>query len=165
MEQEPEIQSKVPSEEHKPKELIASKAVIKLLKACCIEEILGKWQILKNRTATFKGIKFKIEPASNPSDVMIQFFNKDGKLQRPVRAKEQFMKFEAADFDEWVKLGKEIISREKETIDPVIYEKGCWEKILKIRARMSDAEKRFLEYKMTGFEQSKFYQSQPEWKE
>jgi len=159
----PEIQSKVPSDKPKFEIEKPSRAVMKLLKACLIVELIGKWQILKNRTASFNGLRFKIEPASRESEVMFHFFDKKGCLERPVRAREVLMDWEKKDPSSFIELGRDLVNRELETIEPVTYEKGSFQKILKIRDRLTKVEKRFLETKLTSFEQTMFYMKQPEW--
>ena len=160
---EPEVQSRVPSEDSGAKPVKLSKAVKKLLRACCIVELIGKWQILKNRVVTFGQLKFKIEPASSESDILLYFYNDKGNLETPERAVEHFAEWEIKFPQEFIALGKDIVSRELQQIEPVKYVKGSFAVIEKIRARMSEAEKRWLDRKMTALETSRFYQQQPEW--
>jgi len=157
------VVNKVPDEEPKPEPVKASKAVEKLLKACCIVELIDKWQFIKNRNATCCGKRFKIEPAFEKCDVQLWFYDDDGNLSRPVRAKEVFMDFEKKDKEDFIELGKDICNRAFETCEPLMYVKGSFDAITKIRARMSDTEKKWLNTKLTAFEQTKFYYSQPEW--
>lgn len=133
------------------------------MKACCIVELIGKWQFLKNRMATFREHEFKIEPASDEGDVLLYFYDDKGSLERPVQARTIFKAWESSFYDDFIELGKDLCSRELVTVNPVLYIKGSYEIVLKIRERMSSIEKKYLDNKLTAIEQTMFYQKQPEW--
>jgi len=136
----------------------------KLLAFLCISRIMDKWQTLKDKKAIFKDKQFKIEQAFWTNKIDLYFIEKDGKLSRPYSARQVFLHWQEKTEEDYEKFAKELMQKNKILIEPLEYKKGDSDKIIKIRAALSDVEKRWLDQRLIPIEQQIFYRKHELWK-
>lgn len=160
---EPEVVNRVPDEAPKPEVKKPSKDVFQLLKFLCIRELIGKWEVLKDKTANFGKLQFKIEQSLRPSEIEIYFMDATGKLSRAFRARELFMEWEEKHLFEFGKFAAELLKKEKVMVAPLKYEKGDYKKSSRVMQSMGEPEKNWLTTRLTPSEQLHFLQQHELW--
>jgi len=162
---EPKVVNRIPEETPKPAVRKPSALVWKVLKALVVREVLEKVEMLKSNQAAFGKHKFKIDQAHRESQIELYFMDEQGKLSRPFNARDIFMSWDEKAPEQFKKLADDLLSRERQMVMPLKYEQGDYDRMMRVRAALGDAEKRWLDTRMTPTEQLRFFKSHELWQE
>lgn len=163
---EPRVVNRIPEEAPKPAVKKVSDLVWKVLKSLLVRQLMDKTEVLKDTVASFGRLRFKIDQAHRESQVELYFMDEQGKLSRPQTARDAFMLWEEKSPELFKKLADDLVKRERKMVDdPLKYEQGDYKRTMRVRAALGDAEKKWLDTRMTPTEQLIFYKTHELWKE